>query len=145
MPARFGSFRRVLLQPLEERGRRAAATGDDQDRVVAGDGPDDFREPGSVERFGKRLRLAAAGPDDHELLDALDVADEIGGGTLEGAQRRFGVGGVGAGALVCTVAGALHEAEVLDVARDRRLRRLEAALAEPAAEQLLAVEPFAVD
>ena len=121
------------------------AAGDDQDRVVACDGPHDFREPRSVERFGKRLRLTAAGPDDHELLDALDVADEIRRGTLEGAQRRFRVGGVGAGALVCAIAGALHEAEVLDVARDRRLRRLEAALAEPAAQQLLAVEPFAVD
>ena len=54
-----------------------AAAGDDQNRVVAGDGADRLGEPRAVERFGERLRLAAAGADDHELLDALDVADEL--------------------------------------------------------------------
>ena len=60
-------------------------------------------------------------------------------------QRRLGVGRVDARALVGAVAGALDQAELLDVARDRRLRRLEAALAQPAAQLLLAVERLAVD
>ena len=61
------------------------------------------------------------------------------------AQRRLRVGRVGARPLVGAVAGALDEAELLDVARNRRLRRVEAALMQPAAQLLLAVERLAVD
>ena len=68
-----------------------------------------------------------------------------GGGALERAERGFGIGRVGAGALIGAVSRALHQPEILDVARDRRLRRFEAALTQAAAQQLLAVEPFAID
>ena len=67
----------------------------------------------AIERLGQRLRLAAAGADDDELLDALDVAQELGGGALERGERGLGVRRVGAGPLVGAVAGALHQAEIL--------------------------------
>ena len=47
--------------------------------------------------------------------------------------------------LVGAVAGALDQAELLDVARDRRLRRVEAALVQAPAQLLLAVQRVAID
>ena len=112
---------------------------DDQNRVVAGDGADRLGEARAVERLGQRLRLAAAGADDDQLLHALDLLQELGGGALERRQRRLRVGAFRRRPLVGAVAGALDQAELGDVARDRRLRRLEAALAQAAAQLLLAV------
>ncbi len=95
--------------------------------------------------IGERLRLPDAGAEDDELLDALDAAQELGRRALERRERRLGVRRVGAGPLVGAVARALDQPELLDVARDRRLRRVEAALAQAAAQLLLAVERLAVD
>ncbi len=144
-PARREAGHRGVLEPLDERGGGPGAARDHQDGVVARDGADRLGEPGAVERLGQRLRLAASGPNHHQLLDALDVAHEFRGGALEGAERGLGVGRVGAGALIGAVPGALDQAEIGDVARNRRLRGFEAALTEAAAQQLLAVEPFAID
>ena len=72
-------------------------------------------------------------------------AEELAGGALERGERRLGIGRVEPGPLVRAVAGALHEAELLDVARDRRLRRVEAALVQAAAQLLLAVQRVAID
>src|SRR5262249_46234712 len=139
------SFGRILLQPLDERRGGAAAAGDDENRVVAGDRPDRVGQLCAIERQRERLRLADAGADDDELLHAIDAAQELGGRALEGEQRGFRIGGFGAGTLVRAVARAFDEAELLDVARDRRLRRFVAALQQPPAELLLAVERFAID
>ena len=124
---------------------RARAARDHENRVVAGNRADHFRQAGAVERLGERLGLAPAGPDDDELLDAIDAAQEFVGGALERGERRLGVRRLGARPLVGAVAGALDQAELRDVARDGRLRRLEAALMQPAAQQLLAVQRLAVD
>ena len=90
------SFGRVVLQPLDERGRAARAARDQQNRVVAGNRADHLREPRAIERLGQRLRLAAAGADDDELLDAVDVAQEFRGRALERGERRLGVRGASA-------------------------------------------------
>ena len=52
---------------------------------------------------------------------------------------------LGARALIRAVAGALHQPELLDVSRDRRLRRLEPGLEQTPAQLLLAVERLALD
>src|SRR5262249_24619112 len=122
-----------------------AAARDDEDGVVAGDRADGFLQAGAIERLGQRLRLAASGADDDELLNAIDAADEVAGGALQQRQRGFRIRRFGAGPLVGAVAGALHQAELLDVARDRRLRRLEAVVMQAPAQQLLAVQRFAID
>ena len=58
---------------------------------------------------------------------------------------RFWMARAHAGTLVGAVAGALHEAEILDVARDCGLRGLEAGAGQPAAQRFLAVQEFAID
>jgi len=84
--------------------------------------------------------LSAAGADHHQLLHAIDAEQELGSGALERNQRRFRIGRLGAGALIGAVTGALDEAELGDVARDRRLRGVEPLLVQTAPQQLLAVE-----
>ena len=96
-------------------------------------------------RERQRLRLADAGADDDQLLHAIDAPQELGGARSSASSAVSGFGGLGAGPLVGAVARALDQAELLDVARDRRLRRVEAALLQPAAQLLLAVQRFAVD
>src|SRR5262249_16207248 len=132
-------------EPLRQRGGSARAARDDENRVVSRDRADHLGQLRAIERFGERLRLGAARADDDELLDALDPADELVGGPLQRGERRLGVRRLGAGALVGAVAGALPQAELLDVARNRRLRRFEAALVKSPGEQLLAVERLAID
>jgi hypothetical protein len=115
----------VVLEALGQRGGAARAAGRREDRVVAGNRADDF-----AERARSTLRPAAApgrgGADDDQLLDALDAAQELRGGALEGGERRLGAD-VGAGPLM-TPSPDRFTSPSSDVARDRRLRRLEAAL-----------------
>src|SRR5438067_2673558 len=131
-PAR--SLRRIVLQPPGQRAGAARAARDDQNRVVAADGSDHLRQLRAIERDRERLRLARTGSHDDELLHALDAAQELGRRALERGERRLGIARVRARPLICAVAGLLHEAELLDVARDRRLRGLEAALTQAAAQ-----------
>ena len=131
---------REVFETLRQRRRPARAARDDEDRVVAGDGADGLGQARAVERLGQRLRLAAAGPHDEELLDALDPAQKLGGRALERGQRRLRIRRVGARTLVGAVPRPLDQPEIRDVARDRRLRGVEAALAQAAAKLLLAVE-----
>src|SRR5262249_3773688 len=133
------------LQTFDERGGATCAARHHENRVVAGNRADDLGQPRTVERERDRLRLTGAGADDDELLDAVDAAQELGGGGAEGGNRGPGMGGGGAGTLVGAITGALDEAELLDVARNGRLGRLEAALMEAAAQLLLAVERLAID
>jgi len=83
------SFRGVLLEALDEGRGAARAACDHENRVVAADRPDDLRQLRAVERDGQGLRLAAARPDDDELLNTLDAAQELGGGPLERGERRL--------------------------------------------------------
>ena len=117
----------------DERGRPPRAARDHENRIVAADGAHDLRQPGAIERKGECLRLARPGPNDHELLDAVDRMDELGRGALERGEHRFGIRRLEAGPLIRAVSGALHQSELLDVARNRRLRRVEAALLQAAA------------
>src|SRR6266851_8355559 len=144
-PCGCSSFRRVVLEPLDQRAGTARAARDHENRVVARNRADRFRQPRAIERFGQCLRLPAAGPDDDELLDAFHAAQELGRRTLERGQRRLRIRGFRSGPLIRAVAGALHEPELLDVARNRRLRGLEAVLMQPPAKPLLALDRFAVD
>jgi hypothetical protein len=59
--------------------------------------------------------------------------------------NRIGVRRLGARLLVGAVAGSLEQAKLLDIPRDGRLRRLEAASMKTATELLLAVERFVFD
>ena len=63
----------------------------------------------------------------------------------ERTHHDLGVGGGDAEALIGAVAGPLHEAEFLDVARERRLRRLEALARQATAQLLLAFQRLAID
>jgi hypothetical protein len=89
--------------------------------------------------------MPAAGPDDDQLLHLLHGTEKVGRGALQGVQRRLGVRGVGSGALIPAVSHALDEAEIRDIARDRRLRGVEAALPEAPAQLLLALDRVLVD
>src|SRR5204863_8980599 len=135
----------VLLQALHERGGDARAAGDDENRVVAGDRSGDLGQPRAVEGDGERLGLRRAGTDDDELLHALHAAQEVAGRPLERRARGFRARRFGAGALIRAVARALDEAEILDVARDGRLRCFEAARVQALHDLLLAVQRFLVD
>src|SRR6185503_113620 len=126
------------------RGTPVAAR-NDEDRVVAGDRTHDFRQPRAVDGHGERLRLPGAGPDDDQLLDSIDRPEELGGSVLERTEGGFGICGVSARPLIGTVAGALDQAEVADVAGDGRLRRLEAVAVQQAPQLLLAMQRLVVD
>src|SRR5262249_21778394 len=80
-----------------------------------------------------------------ELLHALDAAQEARRRALERGARQFRADRFEPGPLVGAVTGALDQAEICDVARDRGLRRVEPALTEAPPELLLAVEGFMVD
>src|SRR5579862_4207067 len=103
------------LEPLDERGRMTSAACDDEDGVVAADRADRFRQLRAVERGRERLGLADARADDDELLHVLDAPEEFAGGALERGERRLRIRRLGVRPLIGAVAGALHEAELLDV------------------------------
>src|SRR5262245_8153701 len=138
-------LRRVLPETSHQRRRGAGAPRDDEDRVVAADRAHFLGQLRPIDRLGQRLRLAAAGPDNDELLDALHAPQERRGRPFERRQRGLRVGHLDARTLIRAVAGALHESELRDVARNRRLRRCEAALLKTLAQQLLALERLAID
>jgi len=120
----------VFAQASGKRRGAPAVLGNDQNRVIAGDGADGFWQSGTIDRERKRLRLPGAGPHHHHLLDTVDAGEEFRGRTLERGQDRGWRPRVNAGTLIGAVAGALDQPQVLDVARNRRLRDLEAALLE---------------
>src|SRR5437773_458671 len=135
----------VFLQSLHERGRAFFVARNHQDRVVAADRAHRLGQLRAVDCDRERLRLSDAGADDHELLHAVDAAQVFFRGALERSQRGLWIRRFHARPLIRAVAGPLDEPELLDVERTRPLRRLEAALTEPAAEILLAVERLVID
>src|SRR5207249_11329474 len=73
------------------------------------------------------------------------AAKESPGAALHRGEGGFRIRRFGAGALVRAVSRALHEPELLDVARNGGLRRLEAAVPQAATKLLLAVQRGAID
>ena len=118
----------VFAEALREGGGAAAVLGDDQNRVIAGDRADGLGRTRAVDGHGERLRLAGAGADDDQLLHAIDLPQVFTGGALERFPHGVGVERFDARPLIGAVAGALDQAELLDIERDRRLHRLETGL-----------------
>src|SRR4051812_41752136 len=48
-----------------------------KDRVVAGNGADDFRQRRAIDRHGQRLRLSGIGFQDHQLIDDVVAAKVV--------------------------------------------------------------------
>src|SRR5258706_8356365 len=136
---------RVRLEPFDERRRAAIVSRNDEDRVVARDRADRLRQLGPVDRQRQILRLAGTGAHDDELLRAIDPSQETRSRPLEGVERELRARDLDALTLVRAVARPLHQPELLDVARDRRLRRFAAALEQPPPHVFLAAERLAVD
>ena len=135
-------------EPFQTPGQRGGAAGvarNDENRVVAADRADRFGQLRPIDGDRQRLGLSDAGADDDELLHVVDVAEELADGALERGERRFGTGGVEPRPLIGAVAGALHQPELLDVARDRRLGGVEAALVQAAPQLFLAAQRVAID
>src|SRR4029077_15845009 len=133
------------FEPFGQRGGAARVAGNHEDRIVAANRADRFGELRAIDGKGERLRLADAGPDDNQVLDVLDALEKLGGGALERDQRRGGADTGAPGPLVGAIARALDEAELLDVARNGRLRGVEAAALQTLAQLLLAVECVTID
>src|SRR5688500_8823150 len=74
-----------LEQPRREACPGLGRAGDDEDRVVAGDGAEHFLELLLIDRFGDRLRAATDRAQDDELADAVDAGEEL---RQEIAQQR---------------------------------------------------------
>src|SRR5207245_2326725 len=134
----------VLLQAADERGSPAVVARHDQNRVVAGNRSDRFGQLRAIDGGGERLRVARGSPDYDEVAHANNAPEELRRGMFEGRARIGRADPVGAGPLIRAVAGALHQAEIFDVARNRRLRGAKAALMQTAAELLLGVQRLAV-
>ena len=121
-----------------ERGR-ARATADHQDGVVAGDRPDDVRQPAD-----RSLRRAAApAPGRSCRTTSCSTARTLRrySAIARPHERRPGRprrGRTGAGQPISAVGRGLDEPEVADVPRQRRLGDLEAPLPEQLAQLLLA-------
>src|SRR5687768_5036210 len=117
-PAGGGLPSRIAAQALRERGRAPLIFGDDENRVVAGDGADGLAQLRPIDGDRERLRLRGAGAHDDEMPGAIDFSQTVRGDALERGQRRRRGRDLGAGRLVGAVTRALDQTEVLDVTRD---------------------------
>src|SRR5262245_31011184 len=141
---RSTSGTRVLVQTPGERRCAAGILGDHEDRVVAGNRADDLGLAGSIDGECKRLRLSRSGANHEHLLRPIDPPQEFPSGALECVEDSVRTHRIDTGPLVRTVAGTLYEAELLDVARNGGLCRLEPRFVQAAAQLLLTVERLAV-
>ena len=99
-----------------------------------------------VNGHAERLRTAQSRPQQHELLDAIDAQQVFGDGALQHRFRRLAVGRRRTpGRLVGAVGAPFDEAELADVARERRLRDVEAGRAHAATQLLLAAHRRALN
>ena len=117
----------VRFETLRQRGGALAVARDDEDGVVAGDGPDRLGELGAIERLARapapvrgRCECTTSCCTRSTRRRNSDAARS------SAVQRQLRARGIEPGPLIRAVAGALDEAEIRDVARDRRLRGLEA-------------------
>ena len=90
---------------------------DDEHGVVAGDGADDFVPLLLIECCGNRLRTAQSGQHDEEVLCLADLQTEVFEYVLDRGQIVFFFKACGKG----VAAGALHELQLADIARERGL------------------------
>src|SRR5687768_1260984 len=129
-------------QPADDAVARRRRAADEEDGVVAADRPEDVGPALPVERRRDRLGAAGDGAENDELADAVHGREEL---REEGVERRRApaVGRRRGGALGGRVARAVlgrhaHETQLAQVARERRLRHVPAALPEEATQLLLA-------
>lgn len=126
------------LQPTRELRRIPRRPADHQDGIVASNSADDLRQAGAIDRERERLSLPRVGPQHQELLDRLVPPQVFVDGTLKHGlcvdRLNFGP----ASPTVSPIRRAFDEPQLLDVSRQRRLRRLDAPVAEPDPELLLA-------
>ena len=135
----------IWVSDRSSRCGRNALAAEDEDRVVAGDRAGDVGEPDAVDALGEGRRRAGRGPDHQPALGADERQRELVEQMAEQAQRRRGVRLAGDDVAHAVVAVHAREPELLDVAADRRLRRLEAHAREARADVLLRAEPLAGD
>src|SRR5262249_3458499 len=93
----------------------------------------------------ERLRLADSGADDDHVLHMIHSLEELRGGTLERREGRGWIRLRDGQPLIGAIPGALDQPELLDVARNRRLRRRKSALVQPPTKLLLTAQGIAID
>jgi hypothetical protein len=106
---------------------------------------DCLRQLCAINRLGKSRGLAPSRAKNDELLHAVRTAEELSCCALERRKSRLRIPVVFPGPSVGAVARAFDQSQLFDVARDRCLRRVEAALTQSAAQLLLTVERIAID
>lgn len=106
---------------------------DDEDSVVAGDGPDDLRPLLVVEAGRNRLCAADRSEDDKQVLGLSDFEPEVGQDSADLGKLFFGF----ADRRQLVSSGALEQLELADVPRERGLRDMDAAGGEFAAQFVL--------
>src|SRR4029453_17399749 len=146
--AQFSSLRSPTCETLQTPRQRCRATRipcDDENRIVALNRTNRLRQLRAINRLGKSRGLPSSGAKNDELLHAIRAAEELSCSALERRKSRFRVPFVFPGPSVRAVARALDQPQLFDVARDRCLRRVEAALTQTAAQLLLTVERIAID
>src|SRR5579864_2629531 len=78
------------LEAADDFLSRGGGAADDEDRVLAADGADDFGPLFRVERFADRLGAAAERVEHDELTDAVDVGEEVWQQGVEARRFVFG-------------------------------------------------------
>ena len=68
--------------------RAAPVAANHQNRVVAGDRPDDIRQPRAIDGQTQQLRLPRPGLDDHELLRRIDAQQKLPQRPRQGDRSR---------------------------------------------------------
>ena len=82
---------RQSFETFRQRGGPAHVARDDQNGVVAANGPDSFRQLRPIDRDGQGLGLPDAGADDDQMLDVVDPLEELAGGPLEAVRAAAGL------------------------------------------------------
>jgi hypothetical protein len=126
-----------FLDSLLDGGQLLVLAQDDEDGVIAGEGPEDFGPFFPVEGLGDGLSATGEGADDEQIAGALGADEERGQQSFEG---RCAVPGLGRQGVVVTALGIRHldEAELADVARESGLSDIETAYTELFAKVFLA-------
>src|SRR5262245_34477616 len=146
--AQFASLRSPTCETLQTPRQRCCATripGDDENRVVALNRSNRLRQLRAINRLGKSRSLALSRATHDELLHTIRAAKNLSRSALERRKSRFRVPVVFPRPSIRAVARAFDQSQLLDVAGNRCLRRVEAALTQTTAQLLLIVERIAID
>ena len=98
---------------------------DDENRVVAGNGADNLRQPRAIERHAEELGLTRPRAQQHHLLHAVHARQVVDERTLKHRGRRRLRWSCLPRSLIGAIGASLYESELADVARQRRLRDVE--------------------